>query len=173
MPTKTKADTFANIAALQVTESAANTQTAAKFAFPFSIMDKMALIISRIEYMIGNLSAGFNSSADYTTIAITTNATLANIENQADPMLIDSVRYSRLDYGAAASGMLITQPYQKDLSALPSAGILVAPSPLYAMIQSVGAASAMNCWVRLYYTYIELNTDEYWQLVESRRVISS
>jgi len=43
-------DTFANIAAVRVIESAANTQTSVKFDFPFSIMDKMALLISRIEY---------------------------------------------------------------------------------------------------------------------------
>lgn len=172
MATK-KADIYANIAAVLVTESAANTQTATKFAFPFSIMDKMALVINRMEYMVGNLSSGFNTTADLVTVALTTNATVTDITNQADPLIVDSIRYSRLDYGTAASGMLITQPYQKDFSSLPGAGLLVAPAPLYAMIQAVGAASAMFSWVRLYYTYIELATDEYWQLVESRRVISS
>lgn len=172
MPTK-KADNYANFAAVLVTESAANTQTAIKFAFPFSIMDKMALVINRMEYLLGNLSAGFNSTADFSTIALTSASTVTDITSQSDPLIIDSVRYSRLDYGTAASGMLITQPYIKDFASLPGAGLLVAPSPLYAMIQSSGAASAMFCWVKLFYTYIELNTDEYWQLVESRRVISS
>lgn len=168
-----KADTFANIAAVLVTESAINTQTAVKFAFPFSIMDKMALIISRMEYNVGNLAAGFNASADLVTVALTTNATVTDITSQSDPLIVDSIKYSRLDYGAAASGMLIQQPFQKDFSSLPGGGILVAPAPLYAMIQGSGVASVMYCWVKMYYTYVELSTDEYWQLVESRRIISS
>ncbi len=172
MATK-KTDTFANFAALKVLESAANTQTSAKFAFPFSIMDKMALIINRIEYVVGNLSAGFNSTADLVNVVLATASALTAIDNQADPMIVDAIRYSRLDYGAAASGMLITQPLQKDFSSLPGGGMLVAPNPLYAIIEGNGCASAMFCWVKLFYTYVELNTDEYWQLVESRRVISS
>jgi len=167
-----KADSYANYAALKVTESAANTQTSAKFAFPFSIMDKTALIVNRIEYWWQN-QGDLNSSGDYSTAALTVGASVVDITNQADPIIVDTARILRIDYGAAASGMMYTMPLIKDFSALPGGGLLIAPSPLYVMIQSVGAAAALAVWIKMFYTSVSLSSDEYWELVESRRIISS
>lgn len=167
-----KTDSAANYAALKVTESAANTQTSAKFAFPFSIQDKMALIVNRIEYWWQN-QGDLNSSGDYSTAALTVGSAVVDITNQADPIIVDTARIIRLDYGAAASGALYNMPFIKDFSSLPGGGLLVAPAPLYAMIQSVGAAAALAVWIKLFYTSISLSADEYWELVESRRIISS
>lgn len=172
MAAKSKADSFSNVAAMLVLESAANTQTALKFAFPFSIMDKMALIIQRIEYIMQGLGQ-LNSTLDYTIAAITAGSVLADMRVQTDPLMVDSVMYTRLDIGAAASGSIMRQPFIKDFTNLPGGGLLVAPNPLYGMVQASGAGGVTSCWFRLFYTYIEMNTDEYWQLVESRRIISS
>lgn len=172
MATKKVMDQFANIAAISVTESAANTQTSTKFSFPFSIMDKMALLISRIEYWFEGYAL-FNSGDDRTILALTCNSTVTSIVNQADPLIVDSARLGRVDYGAAATGLLRQEPFVKDFSSLPGSGILVAPNPLYAMIQSTGASGASSGSIKLFYTYMELSSDEYWQLVESRRIISS
>jgi len=168
-----KLDTFANVAAIQVTETAANTQTSAKFAFPFSIMDKMALIVSRVEFDFVNLMTALTASGDRMTLALTAAATVVNIMNPADPLIIDSAKISRYDLGVAASGFFLRQPFVKDYSNLPGGGLLLAPSPLYAMVEGASAAVACQASFRIYYTYIELSTDEYWQLVESRRIISS
>lgn len=165
-------DTFANLAAIRVVESAAATQTSAKYNFPFSIMDKTGLIISRIEYWLPSLVA-LNTSADIVYVALTTNATVADIANQTDPLIVDIMSVIRTDVGTAASGLLDAMPIIKDFSSLPGGGLLVAPSPLYAMIQGVGTTPAIAAYVKLFYTYVDLNTDEYWQLVESRRIISS
>lgn len=172
MAAKGKADTFSNVAALSVVESAANTQTAIKFNFPFSIMDKMALIIQRIEYIMQGLGQ-LNTSLDYTIAAITVGATLTDMRVQTDPLMVDSCMYTRIDIGAAASGSILRQPFIKDFTNLAGGGLLVAPNPLYGMVQANGAGGVTSCWFRLFYTYIEMNTDEYWQLVESRRIISS
>lgn len=169
---KTK-DQYANFAALLVTETAANTYTATKFAFPFSIMDKMGLLIHRIEYDWFIISAALGAANDRLVAGIVAAATVTDIEDVTDPLIIDSMRVSRYDLGAAASGFYFRQPYVKDFSNLPGGGILVAPNPLYLAVEGQGAAAASACQVRLYYTYMELATDEYWQLVESRRVISS
>lgn len=171
MATK-KSDTFANVAAVLVIESAAGTATYNKFAFPFSIMDKMALIISRIEYHLADLAA-LNSSGDYCVVALTVSNTVVDIGAQNDPLIVDNMTYHRVDYGTAATGQVYTKPVIKDFANLPGGGILVAPAPLYAGIQSNGAGSATRAWLKLYYTYTELAADEYWQLVESRRIISS
>jgi hypothetical protein len=172
MATKGKVDNYANIASVAVVESAINTQTSVKFNFPFSIMDKMALIISRMEYWFEGID-GLNGSTDRVVAALTASATVVAITNQADPLIIDSTRMLRIDTGAAATGHLITQPFIKDFSSLPGNGLIVAPSPLYGMVQGTGVATVVGCTFKLFYSYIELNTDEYWQLVESRRIISN
>lgn len=171
MATK-KSDMFANFAAIRVLESAANTQTSAKFAFPFSIMDKMALVISRIEYWLGSLSQ-LNSSGDFIYGALTTAASVVGISDQTNPLIVDSMAWLRNDFGTAANGMIYQTPIVKDFSNLMGGGLLVAPNPLYAMVEGSGEASASALYIKLFYTYMELGTDEYWQLVESRRVISS
>lgn len=172
MATKKVIDKFANIAAVSVTESAAGTATFTKFAFPFSIMDKMALLISRIEYSFGNI-VQLNTSGDYIIAGLTVSNTLTDLSTQSDSQIIDSSKLLRQDIGTAASGQLYSLPVIKDFANLPGGGLLVAPNPLYAGIISSGAGGVTVAWLRMYYTYLELDTDEYWQLVESRRVISS
>lgn len=171
MAVTSKRDQRVNFAAILVTESAANTQTSKKFDFPYSVMDKMALNISRVEYWIGNTQ--LNGTGDQTVYALTTASTVVSMENQADPTIIDSMRTIRIDTGTAANSTFRDMPLVKDFSNLPGGGLLVAPAPLYAMIQSTGAAAAEGFWMKIFYTYISLSTDEYWELVESRRIISS
>lgn len=172
MAAKTKIDSYANVAALKVTESAANTQTSTKFAFPFSIMDKMGILMHRIEYEVTN-GANLAASVDRVTMALTTAASVTDITDVTDPQIIDSVRFTRYDFGAAASGILLRQPFVKDFSSLPGGGVLMAPNPLYMMVEGFSVAAAFIVQVRLYYTYMNMTTEEYWQLVESRRIISS
>lgn len=165
-------DKFANLAAVVVTESAAGTQTSVKFNFPFSVMDKTGLIINRIEYWPSGLHQ-LNGATDYIWGGLLAASAIVNPLDQSDPVLIDSMRIIRNDYGAAASAELLTMPYIKDFSQLPGGGILVAPSPLYAAVVSSGAAGTCGIFLKLFYTYLSLSTDEYWELVESRRIITS
>ena len=85
---KTTTDKFANIAAIQVTEAVAGTLAYAKFNFPYSVMDKMALLISRIEYLPLSIS-NLNSSTDNVVIALIAASAIVDIGNQADPALLD------------------------------------------------------------------------------------
>lgn len=171
MATK-KADKNANLAAIFVTETVAGTIAYSRFAFPFSIMDKVGLTVQRIEYWIQGL-ANFNSTGDSVAVALCAASSIASISNQADPSILDSISLGRYDIGAAASGMLVTTPIIKDFADLPGGGILVAPTPLSIAIQGSGCGSTMSAWVRMWYTYMDLSTDEYWELVESRRIIST
>jgi len=165
-------DKYANIAALSLDESAANTLTLGKFNFPFSIMDKMGLLISRIEYELSNLSTVFAAANDQLIAGIVCGSA-PDLTNPADPLVLDTIKVSRIDLGAAAAGFYYSQPYVKDFSNLPGGGILAAPNPLSVAIMGVSAGAAGRVKVRMYYTYFEMETDEYWQLVESRRIISS
>jgi len=164
-------DTYANVAAIYVEESVANTFTTAKFAFPFSIMDKMALVIQRIEYTLGGMDQ-LNSSTDRIVLGLFASSSITSVDDQSDPLMIDNIRIQRLDLGAAATGLIWPNPVIKDFTNLAGGGLLVAPNPLYAGVKATGAAGVTSSWVRLYYTYLELASDEYWQLVESRRIIS-
>ena len=172
MAAKSKTDSFANLAAVCPTEAAAGTAAYLKFAFPFSIMDKMGLVINRIEYWPGSLN-NLNSSTDSIVFGVSISSSITDLNDQANPAIVDSGRIQRLDIGTAASGLLVEEPLIKDFSSLPSGGILVAPNPLYGFVQSVGASGPMLSWIKLFYTYLELSADEYWQLVESRRIIST
>jgi len=172
MAGKKSTDQYANIAAVLNTETVAGTAAYTRFNFPYSVTDKVALLISRIEYWLGNIHQ-LNTSQDYMIAALCAASSLVSLENQADPGLIDSCKLYRLDLGAAASGLMINMPIIKDFSALPGGGILVAPSPLYAGIIGSGAGGVVACWTKVFYTYKELATDEYWELVESRRIIST
>lgn len=165
-------DTFANQAAVRVLETGPAAQTTTKFAFPFSIMDRIGLIISRIEYWFPSF-VSLNSANDIVYCGLVTNATITDLANQSDPLIIDIMSVTRTDIGTAASGALTVAPIIKDFSALPGGGLLVAPSPLYAIIQGVGTTPAIEAYVKLFYTYMEMKPDEYWQLVESRRIISN
>lgn len=172
MATKAK-DERAQYAAMVLTEAGTNTLTTAKFQFPFSIMDKMALVIHRIEYEVVNVATVFAAAADRLTMAIIAANTIVDITNPVDPTIIDSMRIGRYDFGTAATGMLLAQPLVKDFTNLPGGGILVAPNPLYYAVKGDSAGAASITAVRMYYTYMELATDDYWQLVESRRIITS
>lgn len=165
-------DKFTNLAAVSVVEAVAGTQVSVKFNFPFSVMDKTGLIINRIEYWPSGLHQ-LNSGTDYIWLGLLAASAIVNPLDQSDPVLIDSMRIIRNDLGAAATGELISMPFIKDFSQLPGGGILVAPAPLYAATVGSGGAGVVGGFVKLFYTYLSLTTDEYWELVESRRIITS
>lgn len=169
---KSGGDQYANIAAVFCTEAVAGTAKYERFAFPYSVTDKVALLISRIEYWWGQLS-NLDGTMDYCIAGLTVSDKVVDLTNQADPTVVDNNRIIRVDMGTAASGLLYYQPAVKDFSQLPGGGVLIAPAPLYGVVQSSGAAGAMNCWIKMFYTYKELAVNEYWELVESRRIISS
>lgn len=172
MPEKKAIDKYANLAAVHPVEAVAGTAKFEKFAFPFSIMDKMGLLITRIEYLFLSLT-NLNSGGDSLECCLAVDNRITDLQDFANPSLVDAAYLARYDLGAAASGVLVQSPIVRDFSDLPGGGILVAPNPLYGGVKSNGAAGTMGCWVRLFYTYMELSADEYWQLVESRRVITS
>lgn len=169
--TKNGPDSRAQIAAIKATESAANTLTAFMFNFPFSIMDKMALNIHRIEYW--PMHARLVGNGDSICGAIICGKTIADIYDQTDPIMVDSLLVERVDMGTPANAVVRSNPYVRNFADLPGGGLLVPPNPLGFAIKGSSLADPGIMWVRMHYTYMQLSTDEYWQLVEARRVISN
>jgi len=176
MAAKGVSDQFANSATIVCTESAAATLTYKKLETGISLFDKVAWLVNRIEYFLGVTSAILNTDADSMTMALSVVNTLSTIASSAswtDPALLDYFSIRRVDLGAAASGFFAIMPYVKDFGSLPGGGLLIPPSPLYGAIQGVGSASAMTGVIKLHYTNVVLTPDQYWELVESRRSLSS
>lgn len=172
MPGKTPTDSFANQAVLTLTESAANTLTFKKLETGVSLFDKVAWIIHRIEYFFYTAAANFNHDTDNLKLGLCTSNTITSL-SLTDANILDLLEVARIDYGAAASGMLVMRPHFKDFTNLPGGGLIVPPSPLYGACQGSGLVSATTSYLKFYYTVKELATEEYWELVEARRIIAS
>lgn len=173
MADKIAADKFANMAIITVTESALNTLTFKKLETGIGLMEKVAWIINRIEYLISDIGAAmFNASGDFLSFGLS----LANswtYPNLYETTILDWNKFVRQDIGAAASGSFEIQPIVKDFSSLPGGGILVPPNPLFGYAMGAGLTGPETVTMRLHYTLLPLATDQYWELVEARRVVSS
>jgi len=170
-------DMFANIATITVTESAANTITYKKLETGISLMDKVAWIINRVEYHLTfNIGSEFANANDGFAAGLAVANTVSSLYTAAgiiDPTILDLFQLQRVDLGTAASGAILDKIYTKDLSTLPGGGLIVPPTPLYGVAMGSGLTNATTTVLKIYYTLLSLAPDQYWQLVEARRVISS
>lgn len=162
-------DIYANVAHIQVTESAANTLTYKKLETGISLFEKMAWIICRIEYF---WSAAYGASADGLIMGLTTSDNPSTLTPD-QVAVVDISRRHRSDFGTAANGYIFKYPIMKDFTSLPGKGLIVPPNPLYLAAEGISQTVAQVLDVRLYYTAIELKGDEFWELVQARRIISS
>jgi hypothetical protein len=168
-----KTDLFANLAILTVTESAANTLTFKKLETGISVNQKIAWVVSRIEYFLSSLvAAQFNGDGDAISWGICASSTFANAIIEENSIL-DFNNYQRADYGAAAVSIFHKQPFLKDFASMPSGGIIVPPAPLFGFVKGSGLVSAMTVAARIYYTELELAESDFWQLVQARRPLTS
>jgi hypothetical protein len=166
-------DSFANLAIVTVTESAANTLTFKKLETGISVNQKIGWVIHRVEYFLSSLLAAvFNGDGDNLSFGLSCSSTFANaiIEENS---IFDFNNVQRADYGTAAVSIIHHQPFIKDLSMLPSGGIIIPPAPLYLFAKGTGLVSAETISARIEYTTLELSTDDFWQLVEARRPLTS
>jgi len=173
MATKNTTDQFANLAIISVTESAANTLTYKKLETGISLSEKVAWVISRLEFSSGEFGPTiFNGTGDELRIALTVSNSMTALVG-TDPMVLDFLKINRFDYGTAANAIMPVQPIIKDYTNLPGGGIIVPPQPLYLAAVGSGLASATTVVCRIYYTLLPLAVDQYWELIEARRVLAS
>lgn len=169
----TKADQFPNLCIGTVTESGANTLTFKKIDTQISFNQKVAWILARIEYFVGALgAANFNGDGDILEYGLSVSSSFATAQLQ-EVTIVDYNSIQRLDYGTAAVEHSMQQPFVKDFSSLPGGGLIIPPSPLYLWAKGTGLVSASTAIARMYYTLLEMSTDQFWELVEARRVLVS
>lgn len=163
-------DKYSNIAHIRVTESAANTLTYRKLETGISLFEKMAWVISRIEYYF--LLFTLPATGDAQIMALTTSNNPAALVPE-EVAVIDMTKVSRMDMGTAATAAIITYPIIRDFAQLPGGGLIVPPNPLYLATMGVSQPNPEIVDCRIYYTTVLLKGDEFWELVEARRIITS
>lgn len=165
-------DQYCNQAYLTVTESAANTLTFSKVETGISIFEKVGWIISRIDYDFTIDATNFGATNDRILFGLATSDALANVSlNQSS--VIDLNHIKRIDIGTGASGMFLEMPIEKRFDTLPGSGLLVPPNPIYIFAQGVALTSAVQVQARMFYTVKSLKVEDYWELVEMRRMIGA
>lgn len=167
-------DLYANIAYMEVQESAINTLTWARLQLASSLMsEKAALIIHRADIQLDTNSTVLNGSADLLSMCVSVSDRITDIRDMSQPEILMSLAYQRNDYGAAASGVIAKTPEVLDFSSLPGSGIIVPADNLFVGVQGVGDAAVGTARVRIYYTVKALKNEEYWDLIEARRVMTT
>jgi len=167
MPVKN--DVYANMVNLTLTESAANTLTFGSIDLGLTIFQKVGLLLNRIvvEYptqLIGDMGANNDSMA----LALTQSDQITSISYLQDAVVWkDTV--SRRDFGAAASGFLYHHTKIYDFSGLPGGGEIITPRPLYWASQGNGLTTTFSIYMRIFFTILELKSEEYFELLEARR----
>jgi len=173
MAVSSKTDKFANIAHLKVVESALNTLTFAKLELANNLLsEKAAIIIHRAE-MQTNAQSFMNASGDYWNCAVTVSNAVTDISDLSQPEILFSWTMERLDLGAAASGMIQVSPWARDFTQLPGLGIIVPADRLYIGAAGNGLTTATTTKIRIYYTVMPLAVNDYWELIEARRVMTT
>jgi hypothetical protein len=164
---------WANMATITAIESAANTLTFQKLDTGISLFEKLAWVIHRAIYKIGIAVADFGDTGDYLDYALCATNSMSDITDLANPAIIDWRRFIKIEDGTPATTLFFDTPFIQDFSMLPGGGIIVAPNPLYLAVKGTGLVNAQTVKSRILFTTVQLKPDEYWELVESRRVIAS
>ncbi len=163
---------FVNQAYLSVVESAANTLTFSKLETGISIYEKVGWLISRLDYHCKVLGANFAAEGDSITYGISVSDSISSISLSL-AAIVDQNEITRMDFGTAGSGLLQVNPRSKTFADLPGGGILVPPNPIYICVKGTALTSAITIYARMFYTVVELKGEEFWELVEQRRMIGA
>ncbi len=165
-------DKYVNQAFLSVLESAANTLTFKKLETGSSIHEKVGWLLSRMDYNVDVLGANFGAENDAYLygIAVSDQFTAVSYENNA---IIDLNIVKRTDFGTAASAVIRQMPHTKTFADLPGGGIIIPPNPIYIFGMGENLTSALLVEARMFYTVHSLKTEDFWELVEARRMIGT
>lgn len=169
MPEK---DTFVNQAYLSVVESSANTLTFSKLETGVSIHEKVGWVIARLDYDLSITAANFGAEGDRVSFGISTSSAITTA-TLAQSAVIDYNTITRRDLGTAASGMFLRMPVFKTFADLPGGGILVPPNPLFIWTLGAGLGTPMTIQARMFYVVRQLKLEDFWELVELRRMIGT
>jgi len=163
-------DKFANKFYGVVVESAANTLTFKEIPTNVDVFSKTAWCLHRLEWYIppatvalligagDSISCALTSSDKLTTLGLD-NAGVVDLFTKTITVL------------SVADHSFHVGPECRDFSTLPGGGLIIAPRPLYLACKSESLAAASTVHCRGFFTQIQLNADEYLELVDFYRIV--
>lgn len=166
-------DKFPQFMSLNVVQTAANTLTFAKLSVGVSIFDYSAFIINRIEYHIpvGTFDLVV-ADADSLEMGITGSGTIADLAT-SQSQVYDSAILVASEQGASANFIVQTLPIIHDFSSLPGGGLLVPTGDMWAACDSAGLTGAASFTARVYYQIMALKAEDYIELAQRLRVLTT
>lgn len=165
------ADKYANIGYADVDESAANTLTFSEIETGVSMFEKNAWVIHELEWWVPTSSVALLLAyPDTITMALVASNKLSSIHLN-DAAVIDMYEIQYHEQGTEANYLLTEMPVRRDFTNLPGGGLIVTPRPLYVAAQGNSLATVSTIRLRFYFSIVSLKAEEYWELVEARRLV--
>jgi len=165
-------DQFVNFAFASVVESAANTLTFTEIQTGVSIFEKSAWVVHRIDWIVDGAVLGLLSADDdELQMALTVSNQITSIALNQSAVVAEKRIGAQVQGTPAVLQLHDFNLMTSDYSTLPGNGIIVPPRPLFVAVQGQSLATVATIAARVYFTHRELKTDEYWELVESRRMV--
>lgn len=165
-----KTDAFANKFYGTVTESDANTLTFAEIQTNIDVFARKAWILHKLEWFLSAAQLNKLLAEDDVLTAALCSSNKAATLSLSDASVIDLFQIdARLV--SQAGFELRYSPISRDFSSLPGGGLIIAPRPLFVAVKGTSLASAIAAEVRGYFTAVDLNADEYLELVDFYRIV--
>jgi hypothetical protein len=168
-------DEFSQVAALTVTEPAANTLTFVQLQGTSpGLFSHTAWIINQVEYYPAADDIGLllQNAGDWVEFGISTTNKLT-VLGISDANIVDIAQLITGQGAPAADQAHIHRlPIVRDFSNLPGGGLIIPAYPLYGFVAGIGLANPFTVYIRLRFITKELKPDEYIELVEASRIIT-
>jgi len=158
-------DKYSNIAMRAVTQTVLNTLTYSKFDFGVGILEKVGLIIHRIdiEFQSTNM-VDLASAGDSITVALVT----TNVPTSISSTVNSTIDLFKIAAAGAGTSQILETVYAHDFSNFPGGGLIVAPSSLYAALVTSGLGAMATIVMKLHFSILEMKSDEYYELMQAR-----
>jgi hypothetical protein len=172
-------DKFVQVVGRSVSVTAGAVPSNSQIVFGLSILDKVGVLIHRVDFDVEvspPLPAAPVRGKIVFGISAVSMSTQVEVENDNNPAwVVRRTIMEEIDNGGVAVGEArnVWPTLVADFSTLPGGAIITPPSTVFLTGWAITGTSGVVIVVRsrLYYTITELSTEDYWQLVEARRMI--
>jgi hypothetical protein len=166
-----KTDIYSNIIGVQVLQTVIDQFTTAEIQIGVSLFDKVGLLLHRIEYDLW--VSGMGQLRDVSNLYQVGLVSSSNVNGDnftmLNPDVIDTFILIPVQDVAPTARIVYQSPIIRDFTGLPGGGILIAPRPLYAALDTNGFSSVSATIARISFTLVPLSDAEYLELLQTRR----
>ena len=165
-----KTDQFANKFFGTVVEGSANTLTFNEIPTNVDVFSKKAWVLHALEWYPGVASLNALDAADDVIQAALVSSQAISALSLGDPGVIDLLEIEA-NVATAVGFAVSILPIRRDFTSMPGGGLIISPRPLYLAVKGISLGGALTVSCRGYFTAIDLNADEYLELVDFYRIV--